>query len=157
MFLHFFLSPDKILYLSPTIPTKREAISLSMLEILYIITQFAVWRRPSTEYTEWQRPLSGVHSTTMEKLAQPREGGGWTPIPIHYIYYHVQSYGVRSSLEGRYTYTPPISPLPPICSLWSPHSVKKLDVVHRPGSVFSERCDSVEVRVLLVEIRVTDW
>jgi hypothetical protein len=33
----------------------------------------------STEYTEWQRPLSGVHSIMMEKLGQAGEGGGCTP------------------------------------------------------------------------------
>ncbi len=33
----------------------------------------------STEYTECQRPLSGVHSIMMEKLAQAGEGGGCTP------------------------------------------------------------------------------
>jgi hypothetical protein len=38
----------------------------------------------------------------MEKLAQPS--------PFHYIYHHVQSCGVRSSREGRYT--PPIPTLP---------------------------------------------
>jgi hypothetical protein len=43
------------------------------------------------------RGLSGVHSIMMEKLAQPSEGGGWTPTPFHYIYHHVQSCGVRSS------------------------------------------------------------
>jgi hypothetical protein len=30
-------------------------------------------------HIEWQRPLSGVHSIMMEKLAQPGEGGGCTP------------------------------------------------------------------------------
>jgi hypothetical protein len=29
-----------------------------------------------TEYTEWQRPLSGAHSVMMEKSAQAGEGGG---------------------------------------------------------------------------------
>jgi hypothetical protein len=48
-----------------------------------------------------QRQVSGVHSITVEKLAQPT--------PFHYIYHHVQSCGVRSSREGRYT--PPISTL----------------------------------------------
>jgi hypothetical protein len=54
----------------------------------------------TTEYTEWQRPLSGVHvhSIMMEKLAQAGEGGGCTPFPFHYIYHHVQlSCAVRSS------------------------------------------------------------
>ncbi len=46
-------------------------------------------------HTEWQLPLSGVHSNMMEKLAQPGEGGGCTSIPIHYIYtitYKVEVY-----------------------------------------------------------------
>jgi hypothetical protein len=49
---------------------------------------------PSTEYTEWQWPLSGVHSIMMEKLAQAYEAGGCTPSPCHYIYHQVQSCGV---------------------------------------------------------------
>jgi hypothetical protein len=36
-----------------------------------------------TEYTEWQRPLSGVHSIIMEKSAQAGEGGGCTANPFH--------------------------------------------------------------------------
>ncbi len=35
----------------------------------------------SIEYIEWQRPLSGVHSITMEKLAQACDCGGCTPPP----------------------------------------------------------------------------
>jgi hypothetical protein len=38
-----------------------------------------VWGRALvliTEYTEWQWPLSGVHSTIMIKLSQPGGGGG---------------------------------------------------------------------------------
>ncbi len=64
----------------------------------------------STEYSEWQRPLSGVDSIMMVKLAQAGEGGGCTPTPFHYIYPHLQSCGVRSSWKGRFT--PPISTLP---------------------------------------------
>jgi hypothetical protein len=48
----------------------------------------------STEYTEWQRQLSGELSIMIEKLAQAGESGGSTPIPFHYIYHHVQSCGV---------------------------------------------------------------
>ncbi len=48
----------------------------------------------TTEYTEWQLSLSGVHSIMMEKLAQAGAGGGGcTPTPLHYIYHHVQSCG----------------------------------------------------------------
>jgi hypothetical protein len=39
----------------------------------------------------------------MVKLAQAGEGGGCTPTPFHFIYHLVQSCGVRSSREGRYT------------------------------------------------------
>jgi hypothetical protein len=61
-------------------------------------------------HTEWQRPLSGVHSIMMEKIAKAGEGGECTPTPFHYIYHHVQSCSVLSSWVGRYTH--PISSLP---------------------------------------------
>ncbi len=70
-------------------------------------------------HTEWQRPLSGVYSIMMETLAQAGEGGGCTPTPFHCIYHHVQSCGVRSSWEGRYT--PPISTLPYMYSVEEPN------------------------------------
>ncbi len=67
------------------------------------------------EYTEWQRPLSGVHSIMMETFAQVGEGGSCTPTLFHYIYHHVQlSCALLSSWEGRYT--PHISTLP-LCVL----------------------------------------
>ncbi len=68
------------------------------------------WIVCTTEYTEWQRPLSGAHSVMMEKLAQAGEGWGFTSILFHYIYHHIQSCSVGSSWQGRYT--PPISSLP---------------------------------------------
>jgi hypothetical protein len=72
---------------------------------------YFLWDRVgrSTEYTEWQRPLSGVHSIMMEKLAQAGEAGRCMPILLHSVSHHVQSCGVLSSWEGRY---PPISTLP---------------------------------------------
>jgi hypothetical protein len=33
-------------------------------------------------HTEWQLPLSSVHSIMMEKLSQPGEGGGCSPPPF---------------------------------------------------------------------------
>jgi hypothetical protein len=66
--------------------------------------------RWTTEYTDWQRPLSGIHSIMMEKSARAGGGGGCMPTPFHYVYYNVKSCGARSSWEGRYT--PPISSLP---------------------------------------------
>jgi len=54
----------------------------------------------STEYTEWQRPLSGVHSIMMEKLAQLGKVGGCTPTPFQPIYNHVQSCSVHTPAES---------------------------------------------------------
>ncbi len=51
----------------------------------------------TTEYTEWQRPIAGVHSLMMEKLAKAGVGGRVHANPFQYIYHHIQSYGVRSS------------------------------------------------------------
>jgi hypothetical protein len=42
----------------------------------------------STEYTELQPLLSGVHSVMKVKLALADEGGGCTPTPFYYIYHH---------------------------------------------------------------------
>ncbi len=39
-------------------------------------------------HTEWQLPLSGVHSIMMVKSAHPDEGGGCTPFPFYCIYHH---------------------------------------------------------------------
>jgi hypothetical protein len=47
-----------------------------------------------TEYTEWQRSLSSLHSIMMEKLAQAGEGGGarLPPFTIPSITYKVVVY-----------------------------------------------------------------
>ncbi len=42
----------------------------------------------STEYTELQPLLSGVHLVMRVKLALAGEGGGCTPTPFYYIYHH---------------------------------------------------------------------
>ncbi len=39
--------------------------------------------------TEWQRPLSGVHSIMIEKWAQAGEGGECTPSPFHYTVFTI--------------------------------------------------------------------
>jgi hypothetical protein len=49
---------------------------------LYVLS---LWSRSQSTYnthTEWQRPLSDVHSILIEKLAQAGEGGGCTPAPL---------------------------------------------------------------------------
>ncbi len=78
-----------------------------LYSIVQIITGF---QHPSidysTEFTEWQWPLSGVYSIMVEKSAQPGAGAGCTLTPFHYIYPHVQVLysGVRCSWEGIYTH-----------------------------------------------------
>ncbi len=42
----------------------------------------------TTEYTELQPLVSGVHSVMRVKLALASEGGGCTPTPSYYIYHH---------------------------------------------------------------------
>jgi hypothetical protein len=42
----------------------------------------------TTEYTELQPLLSGLHSVMRVKLALACEGGGCTPTPSYYIYHH---------------------------------------------------------------------
>ncbi len=57
-------------------------------------------------HTEWQRPLSGVHSIMMEKLAQASEGGGGLHAhPLHYSYSYVQSCNVHAPAEWADTLT----------------------------------------------------
>ncbi len=47
--------------------------SISFFRRFFFLLYYRSIRRV---HTEWQRPLSGVHSITMEKLAQAGEGGG---------------------------------------------------------------------------------
>jgi hypothetical protein len=84
------------------------------------LLDFGTWTVFSAHrvHTEWQRPLSGVHSIMMEKLSQPGEGGGCTSTSFHYINHHVQSCSVCSSWDSRYC-TLPMFHLYAICTLWS--------------------------------------
>ena len=54
----------------------------------------------TTEYTEWQWPLSGVHSIMMVKSAHPGEGGGARPPPFSLSIPSQAKLSVRSSLQG---------------------------------------------------------
>jgi hypothetical protein len=54
-----------------------------------VIINVPYWIIYTTEYTEWQWPLSGVDSIMRVKLAQAGEGGGCTPFPFQYIYHHI--------------------------------------------------------------------
>ncbi len=61
----------------------------------------AVYDQDHTVHTEWQLPLSGVHSIMMEKLAQSSEGGGARPSPftISTITYKVVTYAPAKSAD----------------------------------------------------------
>ncbi len=76
-------------------------------------TEYTEWQRPlsdvTTEYREWKRPLSDVHSIMMKKLAKASVGGGCTPTLFHYIYHHVQ---VVVYAPAERADTPPISNIP---------------------------------------------
>ncbi len=81
-----------------------------------ILRLMCYYSLPHRVYTEWQWPLSGVHSIMMEKLGQPGEGGGGgcTPIPFSYIYHHVQSWCTllqRGQVHSTYFYSTPICTL----------------------------------------------
>jgi hypothetical protein len=63
-------------------------------------------------HTEWQRPLSRVHSVMMEKLAQVGEGGGVHALPLLlYISIITYKFVVYAPTERADT-LPPISSLP---------------------------------------------
>ncbi len=58
------------------------------------------------EYTEWQRPLSGVYSIMMKKSPPPPlglvgGGGGCTPTPFHYTVATIMSKVVVYALAER--------------------------------------------------------
>ncbi len=75
----------------------------------------------TTEYTEWQWPISGLHSIIMVKS----EDGGCTLSPFHSIYHREQSCGVRSNWQNRYT--APIFPLPlHVLYGWTRHRLSPL-------------------------------
>jgi hypothetical protein len=74
-----------------------------------------------TEYTEWKRPLSSVHSILMEKSAQAGQGGGCTPTPLSpYLPLRTKFCSIRPSWEGRYRYTPLFLLYPYMYSVISP-------------------------------------
>ncbi len=73
----------------------------------------------TTEYTESQRLLSGVHSIMRVKLAQAGEGGGCTPTPFHlHLPSPVKLQCTMLQLSGQIHYNP-VSSLVKICTLWS--------------------------------------
>ncbi len=74
---------------------------------------------PQRIHTEWQRPLSGVHSVMMVKSAQPGEGGECTPSPCHSIYHHEQFVVYPPAEREIHS---PISPLPLLYSLANPNT-----------------------------------
>jgi hypothetical protein len=72
---------------------------------------------PSTHrvHTEWQWPISGVHSIMMEKSALTGEGGGCRPIPFHSITImnKVAVYAPAERVDILHLFH-----LYPLCTLW---------------------------------------
>ncbi len=71
---------------------------------------------PTTEYTEWQRPLSGVHSVMMEKLSQAGEGAGVHAHPL--LLYLLSRTKFWCTLQLRGQIHSPYFYSTPICTLW---------------------------------------
>ncbi len=72
-----------------------------------------VW---TTEYTEWQWPLPGGRSITMEKSAQAGEGGGVHAHPLP-LYLQLRTnflctHQLRGPIHSPYFYSSPL------CTLW---------------------------------------
>jgi hypothetical protein len=77
-----------------TVAIPALAVSLGVHTVYSITKAVSQAKVFATEYTEWKPPLSGVHSITMEKLAQAGEGGGSTPTPFHYCIISTIMYNV---------------------------------------------------------------
>jgi hypothetical protein len=67
-------------------------------------------------HTEWQLPISVVHSIMMEKSAQAGESGGCTSTPFHRI--TIMYKGVAVYAPAERADTPPLFHLYPTCTLW---------------------------------------
>ncbi len=78
-------------------------------------------------------PLSDIHSIRMKKLAQPGEGWGVHAHPLHSIYHHVQSCGVKAPAERALVL---LSILGSEYSIWGPtnpsFSIQPLPEVYKP-------------------------
>jgi hypothetical protein len=85
-------------------------------------------------HTEWQWPLSGVHSIMMVKPAQPGEVGGCSPTPFHSIYHHERSCIVCAPAESRCTVHTPYFSSTPTCTLCSPHYFRPPSILPPPSS-----------------------
>ncbi len=78
------ISPYRKVVANPSQKVTKN-IKMGLLHRLHIVATATFWRI--------------FHM--MEKFAQAGEDGECTPTPFHYIFHHVQSWGVRSSWEGR--------------------------------------------------------
>jgi hypothetical protein len=85
---------------------------------LLICTQDSLFASVSTvrttEYTEWQWPLSGIHSIMMVKSAQSGEGSVCTPraLPLSLYLPSQTKLWYTLQVRGQILYISPISPLP---------------------------------------------
>ncbi len=84
-------SNASIQHLSPS----SHSVDISLKDDVSVILLIDV----STEYTELQPLLSGVHSVMRVKLVLASEGGGCTPTPSLYIYHHQRRYDMNGRFQ----------------------------------------------------------
>jgi hypothetical protein len=82
---------------------------------------YSTLTRRSTEYTEWQWPLSGIHSIMMENVSQAGMVGGCTPPPftISTITHNVVEYAPAERADT----PPPYFYSTLVCTLWAEATV----------------------------------
>ncbi len=119
---HFVVLQIEMLNQLFSVPLKNKDYcgtgNIFALVIRSISTCIGIWSESpcvfrTTEYTEWQRPLSGVHSIRIEKLARlVRVGARPPPVTISTITYKVVVYVLlKEQIHS------PISTSSPICTL----------------------------------------
>jgi hypothetical protein len=123
------IAESELIYLFRTSLVRK--IILSLIQDTYCSSPMKRQQRPQRPVTRKWHPQSTRRVATATLLRAFHHYGTWwgwglTPTPFHYIYHRVQSWGVRSIWEGRYTplfllypyvysvvTTPPLPPHPP--------------------------------------------
>jgi hypothetical protein len=117
---------------------------LCMCESIHYSSRVVV-RPHHRVHTEWQRPLSGVHSIMMEKLSLAGERVGCTPPPLSlYLPSRTKLQCTwYAQAERAVTLPPPISSLPPMSSVvYIITHLAWLMYLARWGQTFSDQQDS---------------
>ncbi len=92
------MTPSSIFLYLFAVWEKVDTLKIQFKKVLqlYLIDDFRLYliNCSGLENTEWQGPLSGVHSVMRVNSARAGEGVGCSCTPFHYIYRHVQSCGM---------------------------------------------------------------